>query len=196
MKRKWSLPLILGLVLVLAGLGIGAFLGIRMYTGSQKSRELASQLETMLPERTVGIPGTYPNPAMPVLELQGKDYVALLEVPDYGVKLPVSDLWDQKNLYATPSRFSGSAYDGTLVIGGGNDLLQFSFCNKIENGTTVTVTDMTGAQFTYTVSTVDRAKHAEAQWLQAGDCDLTLFCQDAYSMEYIAVRCVSAAKEY
>ena len=61
------------------------------------------------------------------------------------------------------------------------------FCDKIEYGTVVTVTDMTGTQFTYTVSDVHRARHAETQWLMADDCDLTLFCHDGYSMEYIAV---------
>ena len=191
---KGKLPLILGAVLVLAGIAVGAFFGIRMYTGSQTSRELVSQLESMLPGRTVGVPGTAANTVMPVLELRGVDYVALLEVPDYGVKLFVSDSWEQKDLYAAPCRFSGSAYDGSLIIGGGNDLQQFSFCNKIENGAQVSITDMTGAQFTYTVTAVDRAKHAEAQWLSEEGFDLTLFCQDAYSMEYIAVRCSGTNK--
>ena len=56
----------------------------------------------------------------------------------------------------------------------------------------VIVTDMTGVQFAYTVTGVDRAKHAETQWLTEEGCDLTLFCHDIYAMEYIAVRCVFA----
>ena len=193
MKRKLSPVLILGLVLVVAALGIGGFFGVRMYLGNQKSQAVTTRLEQLLPERTKGVPGTYSNTAMPVLEIDGTDYVALLQVPDFGVTVPVSDAWDQKNLYATPSRFSGSVYDGTLVIGGGNDLQTFSFCNKIDVGATVLITDMTGAEFIYTVATVDRARHAQPQWLSQQAFDLTLFCQDAYSMEYIAVRCVSDA---
>ena len=191
MKRKLSLPMILGLLLVVAALGIGAFFGVRTVLGNRKSQSVAAQLETLLPERTQGVPGTYLHTDMPVLEVQGTDYVAMLQVPDFNVKLPVSDVWDQKNLYATPSRFCGSAYDGTMVIGGGNDLQKFSFCNKIDIGATVIITDMTGAEFTYTVVTVDRAKHAESQWLSQEGSDLTLFCQDIMSLEYIAVRCVS-----
>jgi sortase A len=193
MKRKLSMPLILGLILVLAGVGVGTFFGVRMYRGNQTSQRLAAELEALLPERNLGVPGIYTNTAMPVLELRGADYVALLEIPDHGVKLPVSNGWDQNKLYATPCRFSGSAYDGTLIIGGGNDLQQFSFCNKIENGTTVLITDMIGAQFSYTVYRVDRSKHAQTQWLSEENADLTLFCQDVYSMEYIAVRCISTA---
>lgn len=191
MKRKLSAPLLLGLVLVVAALSIGAFFGIRMALGNRKCQTAVTKLETLLPQRTRGVPGTYTQTDMPVLEIDGTDYVALLQVPDFNVKLPVSDAWDQKNLYATPSRFSGSAYDGTLVIGGGNDLQKFSFCNQIDIGATVIITDMTGAEFTYSVATVDRAKHAESQWLSQDGYDLTLFCQDVMSLEYIAVRCVS-----
>jgi len=190
MKGKISLPLILGLTLVLGGLGLGLFFGIRTYLGPQKSQKIAVQLEALLPEKTVGVPSESDAP-MPVLEIDGVDYVALLEIPGYGVKLPVSDEWDGKNLYATPSRFSGSTYDNSLIIGG-NDLKQFSFCDQIENGAQVLVTDLTGAQFTYTVVAVDRAKHAEAQWLAEEGTDLTLFCADTYSMGYIAVRCVQS----
>ena len=118
----------------------------------------------------------------------------MLEVPAFGLALPVADQWDSKNLHFPPGRFSGSAYDNTLVIGGADSQGQFSFCDKIDNGAVITVTDMTGVRFTYTVFRVDRAKHAESQWLVADDYDLTLFCRDAYSMEYIAVRCISVLK--
>lgn len=190
MKRKIWLPTILGVVLVLGGLGLGLFFGVKTYLGPEKSQRVAAQLEAMLPERTRGVPTETEDP-MPVLEIDGVDYVALLEVPGYGVKLPVSDEWNTKNLYTAPSRFSGSAYDSNLIIGG-NDLKQFSFCAQIENGEKILVTDLTGAQFSYTVVAIDRAKHAEAQWLAEEGNDLTLFCADTYSMGYIAVRCVQS----
>ena len=194
MKRKKSLLFILGIGMILASLCFVLILGIRMHLGTQKSQKIVSQMTALLPEGTQNVPGIYPNSGMPVLALDGVDYVAMLAVPAFGVTLPVSDKWDSKNLYSAPSRFSGSAYDNTLVIGGADSPQQFFFCDEIDNGSVITVTDMTGAQFTYTVSRVDRAKHAETQWLVSADFDLTLFCRDAYSLEYIAIRCVSALK--
>ena len=79
-----------------------------------------------------------------------------------------------------------------MVIGGADDPRQFGFCDEIDLGVTVTVTDMTGAEFTYTVSRVDRSSSAEASWLTDAQHDLTLFCRDQYSMEYLAVRCRAA----
>ena len=190
MKRKKPLLLVLGIGLILASLCLMLFYGLRMHIGAKRGQEILTQMTALLPERTQSAGDAYPDSRMPVLSLDGTDYVAMLEIPAFGVTLPVADQWDSKNLYRAPSRFSGSAYDQTLVIGGADTPEQFSFCDQIDNGAVITVTDMTGAQFTYTVSRVDRAKHAASQWLMSADYDLTLFCHDFYSMEYIAVRCL------
>ena len=188
-KGKVSPLVIAGLCLILCSLCLMLVFRLQSKTGFQKSQETLSQIHGLLPEKTPGIPGIYPDAAMPVLEIDDADYVAVLEIPAFGITLPVADQWDSKKLHDGPRRFWGSAYDNTLVVGGTDDSWQLAFCDKIENGTALTVTDMTGAQFAYTVARVDRAKHAEGQWLTGGDWDLTLFCHDVQSMEYIAVRC-------
>jgi len=126
---------------------------------------------------------------MPVLVFNDVDYVALVEIPSINLTLPVADGWNSRKLYRSPARFYGSCYDHSLVIGGADNSHQFSFCDKIDTETVITVTDMTGTQFSYTVSRVDRSKSAESNWLICSDYDLTLFCRDTNSMEYIAVRC-------
>lgn len=191
-KHKFPLLLALGICLILTSIILAVAFQMRMHFGGQHSQRIALQMNEVLPERTVGVPGISSADGMPVLELEKVDYVAMIEVPAFGITLPAADQWDSNQLYRSPARFFGSAYDGTLIIGGADDARQFGFCDKIQHGAVVTVTDMTGARFTYTVSGIDRAKHAETQWLQSADCDLTLFCRDAYSMEYIAVRCVFA----
>ena len=150
------------------------------------------EMNKLLPDRTSGVPGVYSDSVMPVLEINGADYVALLEIPAQGVVLPVSDQWNSMGLSNSPARFSGSAYDKSLVIGGVDHPRQFGFCDEIEHDAVLNITDMTGAQFSYIVSRIDRSKHAQTQWLQNEEYDLTLFCRSAYSMEYIAVRCILA----
>ena len=188
-KRKFPIALVLGAVLILVSFSLMITLQIRAHMGAANSRAVIEKMEELLPDRTAGVPGIYPNPNMPVLGIDGADYVALLELPALNVALPVANEWNKNALFNSPARFYGSAYDHPLVIGGADNAQQFSFCGKIELGTTVTVTDMTGTQFTYTVTRVERSKKAESQWLISADYDLTLFCQDSYSMEYIAVRC-------
>lgn len=184
-----TLPLVLGVILILAALSLLLVMQFRAESGLRHSKQVAEALNAMLPERTAGIPQETAEDTMPVLEYDGEDYAALLEIPVYGLTLPVLNQWDSRNLYAAPRRFGGNAAAGTLVIGGADHPGQFAFCSSIEPGMTVTVTDMTGAQFSCRVSRVDRADHAESAWLMQPEFDLTLFCRDRDSMEYIAVRC-------
>lgn len=190
MKRRFSLPLLLGIALILCALGFLLFSQIQMQLGAQHSQQAAAMLQEILPGRTPGTPGLYPDAPMPVLEIDAVDYVALVEIPAFGITLPVANRWDSSRLADSPARFYGSAYDHTLIIGGADHSQQFGFCSQINHGALVTVTDMTGSEFTYSVSRIDRAPHAESQWLLDEDFDLTLFCHDPYAMEYIAVRCV------
>lgn len=191
-KRTFGLLSILGAALILLSVILLLAFWLRMGAGAEESQKIAATLEQLLPERTAGVPGMSPNTGMPVLELEGTDYAALVEIPGYGLVLPVADRWDPDRLYNAPARFTGSVYDSTLVIGGADAAGQLDFCDTIPLGAQIAVTDMTGARFTYTVCRVDRAKHAQPQWLSDADSDLTFFCHALYSMEYIAVRCVSS----
>ena len=192
MKRRIPFLLILGTCLIVFSLCCVVVVQLRQYDGAKNCQEVAMEMNKLLPDRTPGVPGVYSDSVMPVLEINGADYVALLEIPSQGVVLPVADQWNSMGLSNSPARFSGSAYDKNLVIGGVDHPRHFGFCDEIEHDAVLNITDMTGAQFSYIVSRIDRSKHAQTQWLQNEEYDLTLFCRSAYSMEYIAVRCILA----
>lgn len=194
MKRRIPLLVILGTCLIVFSLCFVVAVQFQLHSGAKNCQSVVTEMKKLLPGRTPGIPGEYSDSVMPVLEINGADYVALLEIPSQGVTLPISDQWNSTRLSHSPSRFSGSAYDNSLVIGGVDHPKQFGFCDEIEHDDVLSITDMTGVHFSYVVSRIDRAKHASMQWLQDDAYDLTLFCRDTYSMEYIAVRCVFALK--
>lgn len=188
-QAKRSVLLILGIALILLSLSLLAFFQIRSHTAARNLHKIVAEMKRILPETTPGMPNSQSDPAMPVLQIQGADYVAMIDIPTFGITLPVADQWDSNAIYAEPHRYFGSVYDHTMVIGGWDEENQFAFCSQIQHGTKISVMDMTGAVFTYTVARVDRSTHAEAAWLTDSDWDLTLFCRDTYSLEYIAVRC-------
>lgn len=195
MKKKIpSLPVLLGSLLILCGLLLVGVSQIRIQIADRKIQTVATQLEILLPERTPGFSGMYRDSQMPVLEIDGTDYSALLEIPLLNVELPVAHRWDTYKRTLIPSRFWGSIYDPPCAIGGSDAPGHFDFCSRIEPGTLITVTDTAGTQFCYTVTRVDRSSHAKTDWLLNDDFDLTLFCRSTYSMEYIAVRCNSSAQ--
>ena len=175
--------------MILVSLAWTVILQLQLQLGSDQSERVVAKMESLLPGPVEGEAGQYPDTGMPTLQIDGVDYVAMIEVPAFQVKLPVANYWDSGRLADSPARFSGSAYDSTMVIGGADYSRQFAFCDQIDLHTTVILTDMTGVQFTYQVTAVQRSDSAEREWLADESCDLTLFCKDSYSMDYIAVRC-------
>ena len=189
MKRGSKLLIALGLLLILGSLG--ALLGFRLQAVSARKTAAAtvSRLRELLPTGSPGILEQYSNMEMPVLQVGGQDIAAIIEIPAFGLSLPVRNSWEGGRVRRMPARFCGTAYDGTLVIGGSDQPGQFDFFEQLQPGAAVTLTDMTGKIFSYTVSRIDRSSSASAEKLTAGDWELTLFVRDAYSLDYILLRC-------
>lgn len=187
MKLNWLQKLGLGLIFLSLVLLIGSEVTAKIHR--RNIEKVTARLETMLSAPRQGNPGDYSDTAMPVLALEGRDYVALLQVPAFGVSLPVAHDWSS-NLSAGPCRFWGSAYDGTLIIGGSHREGHLDFCCRLDIGEKMTVTDMAGTRFTYEVARIERGPHADPQRLLAGEWDLTLFVRDSGTTDYILVRCL------
>ena len=81
-------------------------------------------------------------------------------------------------------------YGNSLIIGGSSQKGQFDFCEKMDLGDKITITDMTGTEFSYEVVRIDRRKNVQTETLQEGSYDLTLFVQDRISRAYIIARCM------
>lgn len=179
----------LGLALILAGLGILVGSRIAAWRGVRLSANIVQEIEAVLPERTGGMLDQYASMELPVMELDGKDYVGLLEFPVFQRKLPVAAVWDADAVSSYPHRFSGTAYDGSLVIGGSDDNGQLELLSRLELGDALHFTDMQGREFTYGVSRIIRADSADRSVLTTQPGELCLFTRDSFSMEYIIVSC-------
>ena len=187
MKKRPNFFIIAGALLIFAGLGA---LGITRST-AQKSCEAAQhtakKLEQLMPPATEGIADMYSSAEMPAMAMDGTDWIALLKAEKYGVMLPVAAGWDKKAAAEYPCRFAGSCYDGSMVIGAGENL--FGFLAQLDMGDKITVADMLGAQFNYTVEKIVRSDSAEAEKLTAGDYPFVLFTFSSRENKYIIVNC-------
>lgn len=188
MKGNWNFLQKLGLILVL--LSFSLLLGSELYTkwNSSQIELLNQQLLAAIPQRSAGDPMNYSESAMPVIQLEGKDFSGLLQVKKFGVTLPIGAGWDRDGIVTYPRRFSGSAYDNSLILGGSSRKGMFDFLGSLDIGDRITVTDLQGAQFSYEISRIDRRKNADLNTLQDSDSDLTLFALDESTMVYIIAR--------
>lgn len=191
MKRNNKFLLYFGCLLLGVSLLLLVFLQIQTKRAERTNAEIVQTMEAILTDRRDGTIDLTREADMPALELYGEDYIALLEIPSYGLALPVGGTWDKGKVVFHPCRFYGTAYNGTLIIGGFDQPGQFDFFDRIQDGTTIKVTDMTGCTFSYMVESVERSDSAEAKILLDSKADLTLFVRDAQLLEYIMLRCVA-----
>lgn len=127
---------------------------------------------------------------MPVVSVEGKDYVGTLKAERVGIDLPILAHWDEEDVWITPCRYFGSAYDNSLVLCGHNMPSHFAPILSFEIGDIVTFTDVNGKVFTYEVAQIYNLKPVDIEKMITGDWDLTLFTCTYSGAERVTVRCV------
>lgn len=106
-NKAFSRLLLLAGAVLLAAAGF-ALLGARQKTARQA--ELSDSLRDMqalLSEPAAGVTGDRTDGEMPQLELNGRDYIGLLELPERGITLPVAADWDTGLFSFHPARYNG-----------------------------------------------------------------------------------------
>ena len=189
MNKNAPLLLKTGLFLVLLSFVLLAGSEILAVCNRAATRKLTEQIRSGFDERTEGDPDGYSDLQMPVLQLEGEDFSGLIEVPAFGVALPLGSSWNSHKLNSYPCCFWGSVYDNSLIVGGSGQKDQFAFCRSLDLGDKIRITDMTGVQFSYEVTRIDRRKHADMETFLESEGHLTLFAKDEQSLDYIIVRC-------
>lgn len=116
-----------------------------------------------------------PNMDMPVETIDGIDYIGVLRIPVLKLELPVISQWSYPNLKLAPCRYSGSAYLNNLIICAHNYTSHFGDLKNLQNGDTVTFTDMDGNVFHYEVERLETLMPTDIEEMENGDWDLTLF---------------------
>lgn len=126
---------------------------------------------------------------MPILELDGNQYIGTLELTSMGITLPVMSEWSYPKLKLSPCRFSGSVYQDDLIVAGHNYSSHFGGLKDLAVGDEITFTDAEGRVFSYAVSAQQLLGPMELEELEAGDWDLTLFTCTVGGKRRVCVRC-------
>lgn len=116
-----------------------------------------------------------PEGEMPVIEIDGYDYIGVLQIPSLDLTLPVISDWSYPALQIAPCRYEGSAYDGGLVIAGHNFDSHFGNLSRLEPGDEIRFVDLSGHTFTYAVAETEVLEATAIEEMVTGGWDLTLF---------------------
>ena len=131
---------------------------------------------------------------MPVLEVDGREYVGTLELPTIKRKLPVLNGWDVELLQIAPCRYLGSAYSGNLILMAHNYDSFFGKIKNLQTGDPVIFQDVEGNLFFYEVISMETLKPTDTRQMEEGDWDLTLYTCTVGGKMRVTVRCAEVGR--
>ncbi len=178
---------IVGSCLVIMSVLLPFFWQWRIRTSERNMEYCVEMIRAVIPEPQSAVLEERRDNTMPVLSIDGTDYIGILEIPRYESALPVCGNWGEVSKH--PSRLGGSVYDGTLQIGGTSQKGQYDFFREISVEDVVYFTDMEGNRYAYVVTDIHNEKHADQAALRREEAAMTLFIKNTYAFEYIVVFC-------
>ena len=165
-----------GLLLIAAALFLSAYNAWESHEARDSARQVIAQLCDELPTEA-GEPTTLPDvrQEMPVKTINGRDYIGVLSIPSLELELPVISQWDYPALKVAPCRYSGSLYQDNLIICAHNYASHFGKLKELQPGDIVLFTDMDEHVVTFRMVERETLNPMDAEGMEAGDWDLTLF---------------------
>ena len=165
-----------GLLLIAAALFLSVYNEWESREARDSARQVIAQLCDALPTEA-GEPTTLPDVQreMPVKTINGRDYIGVLSIPSLELELPVISQWDYPALKVAPCRYSGSLYQDNLIICAHNYASHFGKLKELQPGDIVLFTDMDEHVVTFQMVERETLNPMDAEGMEAGDWDLTLF---------------------
>lgn len=199
MKRKGSVLIFTGLLLIAAALFITAFNLREEAAARTASVRAADRLEALIPAHTprpaavsgAVLPENVPETdmEMPVKTVDGVDYIGVIAVPSLPLELPVASEWSYERLKTSPCRYSGSVYSGDMVLCAHNYSSHFGQIKTLKPGDAVVFTDVDGNVYNYEVAELETLQPAAVDEMKSGEWDLTLFTCTIGGQTRVTVRC-------
>ena len=202
MKGKGTGLMALGLVLILAAAAVTGYNLLEARNAGEASAVLVQEIQAQLPAPTlppdqeIVLPAEtlpdyvrFPGMEMPVVTLDGADYIGTLEIPVLELTLPVMADWSYPALKTAPCRYEGSAYTGDLILMAHNYDSHFGRLKDLRPEDAVLLRDMEDNLFSYRVVELETLDADAVDYMSAGDWDLTLFTCTYGGQSRVTIRC-------
>lgn len=160
-KKAGIIFVTLGVVLILSALLLSLYNGFEDRRAGQQAESLMDDIHSVMTAET----DTTSKPTeseiettetqetlpaeMPVVMIDGYEYIGYISIPDLDLELPVMAEWDYSRLKIAPCRHFGSSRTDDLVIAAHNYKTHFGSLSKLKSGAEVIFTDMDGIENRY-----------------------------------------------
>ena len=133
-KKAGIIFVTLGVVLILSALLLFLYNGLEDRRAGQQAESLMDEIHSA---------------EMPVVMIDGYEYIGYVSIPDLELELPIMAEWDYSRLKIAPCRHFGSSRTDDLVIAAHNYKTHFGSLSKLRSGAEVIFTDMDGIENRY-----------------------------------------------
>ena len=202
-KRADIIIIAVGAVLILSALLLLIYNRCEDVRAGQEAESLLASVEAAISVQEMATPNKPEStealsppldPEMPVVTLDGYEYVGYVEIPTLGLKLPVMAEWDYTRLRIAPCRQFGSSRTDNLVIAAHNYDTHFGKLKELSKGDTVIFTDMEGIVSTYCIEKIETLSPDAVDTVLNSGYDLVLYTCTKGGKTRVTVFCDRAAK--
>ena len=190
--KKGKALITIGLLLIAAALCLVVYNLVTTYIAGVATQKAADMLaENMEDTDTTVLPDYVINPEMdlPIVTIDGRDYVGILEIEPLNLKFSVLSEWNYPNLRVSPCKYASTPYLGGFVICAHNYDSHFGRIKNLLQGDRITFTDMEGNVFNYEVVGVEILNPYDSMKMKSDDWDMTLFTCTIGGATRVTVRC-------
>ncbi len=181
----------LGALLLVGALALTCFNIFDEMRADKQSEQTASILQGIIPGYgTLG--GGYSAATateMQSVQIDGQDYIGVLDIPSLDLSLPILKNWDYSLLRLAPCCYEGSILDNSMIIAGHNYRRHFGMLSQLQAGDSIVFTDTVGSIYTYKVVGLETLNGNDALKMEEGNWDLTLFTCTLDGNNRVTVRC-------
>ena len=202
-KRADIVIIAVGAVLILSALLLLIYNRCEDVRAGQEAESLLASVEAAISAQEMATPNKPEStealsppldPEMPVVTLDGYEYVGYVEIPTLGLKLPVMAEWDYTRLQIAPCRQFGSSRTDNLVIAAHNYDTHFGKLKELSKGDTVIFTDMEGIVSTYCIEKLETLSPDAVDTVLNSGYDLVLYTCTKGGRTRVIVFCDRAAE--
>lgn len=192
--KKGTILISFGLLLIVLALSLTVYNIWDEKRAGQEASEVLEKLTEEIDEPTEEAEAEmlyqmYPDMEMPAIQIDGKRYLGILEIPALDLRLPIMESWSYPNLKISPCRYEGSVYSEDLIIAGHDYRSHFGLLKKLQQGDQMAFTDVDGNQFVYEVAGKEVLAGTDVEEMKSGDWDMTLFTCTYSGRTRMTIRC-------
>lgn len=187
LKRLGVLFLFIGLILLSISGYMAYTIILDIQTANRHNEEILTKLEELINEQ--GPVYSYED-ELKSLEIDGEEYLGVIDIPSVELSLPVYKDWNYDLLKLGPCRYKGSYKENDMILMSHYYEDQFEKIKKANMGDLVYFVSVDKQIYTYRIEYYETLKSFDGLILEEKtDWDLTLFTCNTYGFTRHVVRC-------